>query len=55
MRPMSASLTDAQTWIRLKSLASRKRLEALNEETTVCPTLTRRSTIVPLTGDLMSQ
>ena len=52
---MSASLTDAQTCIRRRSLASKKRLEALIAETTVCPTLTRRSMITPLTGDLMVQ
>ena len=48
---MSASLTWAQTCIRLRSLASRKRLWTLRAETTVCPTLTLRSMITPLTGD----
>ena len=51
--PMSASLTEAQTCMRRKSLAIRNRLGAFRLETTVWPMLTRRSMIVPSTGDLM--
>ncbi len=51
---MSASLTEAQTCIRLRSLAIRNRLGALRLATTVWPTFTRRSMITPLTGDLMT-
>ena len=53
MRPMSASLTDAQTCIRRRSLAIRNKLGAFMLETTVCPMFTRRSMIVPLTGEVM--
>src|SRR5579871_305438 len=52
---MSASLTDAQTWRRLRSLASRNRLGAFRLDTTVWPMFTRRSTMTPLTGATMVQ
>jgi len=39
--------------MRRKSRAIRNRLGALRLETTVWPILTRRSMIVPSTGDLM--
>ena len=55
MFPMSASFTDTQTCIRVRSLARRKRLGALRLETTVCPMFTRRSMIWPLTGLLIVQ
>src|SRR4051794_17648594 len=55
MLPMSASLTDAQTWRRLRSLAMRNRLGAFRLDTTVWPTFTRRSMMTPLTGDLIVQ
>ena len=53
MRPMSASLTEAHTCIRRKSLAMRNRLGALRLATTVWPMFTRRSRIVPRTGDVI--
>src|SRR5437016_2285090 len=55
MLPMSASLTDAHTCSRFRSLAIRNRLGALRLDTTVWPTLTRRSMMTPLTGDLIVQ
>ena len=48
---MSASLTAAQTGMRLRSLASRNRLGAFMPATTVWPTLTRRSITMPSTGE----
>ena len=48
---MSASLTDTQTWSFFRSLAIKNRLEELAPETTVWPTLTRRSMTTPLMGD----
>src|SRR5215831_9442527 len=53
--PMSASLTDTHTWMRVRSLAIRKRLGVLRLETTVWPMFTRRSIMMPLTGDMMVQ
>ena len=50
---MSASLTDAHTCIRRKSLAIRNRLGALRLATTVWPMFTRRSMMTPRTGDVM--
>ncbi len=52
---MSASLTETHTWMRVRSLAIRKRLGAFRLDTTVWPMLTRRSMITPLTGDLIVQ
>ena len=48
---MSASLTDAQTCNSFRSLAIKNRLAAPRLETTVWPTLTRRSIMTPLIGD----
>src|SRR5262249_26415696 len=53
--PTSASLTEAHTVIRLRSLAIKNRLGVLNDDWTVWPRVTRRSMIVPFTGDLMVQ
>src|SRR5262245_33589459 len=55
MLPMSASLTEAHTWRRLRSLAMRNKLGALRLDTTVWPMFTRRSTMTPLTGERMVQ
>ena len=52
---MSASLTLAQICSRVRSCAIRNKLGALSEATTVCPMFTRRSMIVPFTGDLMTR
>ena len=55
MPPMSASFTATQTCMRVRSLAIRNRLGALRLETTVWPILTRRSMMVPLTGEVIVQ
>ena len=55
MLPISASLTETHICIWLKSLAMRKMLDALMLETTVCPMLTRRSMMMPSTGEVMTQ
>ena len=53
MRPISASLTEAQTCIRRRSLAIKNRLGAFKLATTVWPILTRRATITFQIGDLI--
>ena len=55
MPPMSASFTATQTCSFVRSLAIRNRLGELKLETTVSPILTRRSMMVPLTGELIVQ
>src|SRR5439155_24774599 len=52
--PTSASLTDAHTFIRLRSLAMRNRLGVLKLDCTVWPRLTRRSMMTPSTGEVIS-
>ena len=53
--PISASLTETHTCILRKSVAIRKMLDALMLDTSVCPTLTRRSMMIPSTGEVMTQ
>ena len=55
MFPMSASFTEAQTWMRFKSLAIRNKLGVFKLEATVSPMFTRRSIMIPLTGDKIVQ
>ena len=55
MLPMSASLTEAQTWMRVRSLAIRNKLGVFRLDATVSPMFTRRSMITPLTGDKIVQ